>query len=210
MRPLSFSREAAPWHRHIRPRSPQDHYLQRRDARHAETRPPQRRVAPNIGVPRSDPRPDVLAEISTAEAHRPRGGRVHRHPRCAGGLRQTEGHRGEYLNLLQRCDALLLVARPSTIPSVPHVAGTVEPTGTRNMQLELNFPTSLSSNAGRSASPRSCARRDSRNAICSLASSTSSASSAPDWRTRSRFANRSCQSRRDPSWRTSSCSPRNR
>ena len=96
---------------------------------------------PNIGVAKvPDARLGVLAEISKPKRI------VHAEveyidiPAAPEGFGKTKSIGGEYLNLLQRCDALLLVARAFDDPSVPHVQGTVDPyRDVATLQLELTF-----------------------------------------------------------------------
>lgn len=96
---------------------------------------------PNIGVAKvPDARLGVLAEISKPKRI------VHAEveyidiPAAPEGFGKTKGIGGEYLNLLQRCDALLLVARAFDDPSVPHVQETVDPyRDVATLQLELTF-----------------------------------------------------------------------
>jgi GTP-binding protein YchF len=82
---------------------------------------------PNIGVAKvPDQRLDVLdgifrprrkvsAEVTYVDI-----------PAAPEGLGKTQGISGEYLNLLQRADALLIVARAFEDPSVPHVADSID------------------------------------------------------------------------------------
>ena len=52
----------------------------------------------------------------------------------------SRGIGGEYLNLLQRCDALTLVARSFSNPAVPHSAGSIDPyRDVATMELEMAF-----------------------------------------------------------------------
>ena len=96
---------------------------------------------PNIGIAKvPDTRLGVLTEIS-----RPRR-IVHAEveyidiPAAPEGFGKTKGIGGEYLNLLQRCDALLLAARAFDNPAVPHVQETIDPyRDVAALQLELTF-----------------------------------------------------------------------
>jgi GTP-binding protein YchF len=61
-------------------------------------------------------------------------------PKATEGLAKSQGIAGEFLNLLQRTDALLHVVRAFHDPSVPHVEGVVEPhRDLAAMDLELAF-----------------------------------------------------------------------
>ncbi len=62
------------------------------------------------------PRRKVNAEVSYVDLPAPQEG-----------LGKTQSISGEYLNLLQRADALLIVARAFESDSVPHAAGSVDP-----------------------------------------------------------------------------------
>ncbi len=56
------------------------------------------------------------------------------------GMGKSQGIGGEYLNVLQRTDALLHVVRAFDEPSVPHVQGSVDPyRDAANIHLELAF-----------------------------------------------------------------------
>ena len=96
---------------------------------------------PNIGVAKvPDPRLSVLADISKPRKIIPAEVEYIDIPAAPEGFGKTKGIGGEYLNLLQRCDALLLVARAFSDPSVPHVQETVDPyRDTATMQMELTF-----------------------------------------------------------------------
>ena len=75
------------------------------------------------------PRKTVLAEITFFDL-----------PVAPEGLGKTSGIGGEYLNLLQRADALLHVVRAFEDPSVPHVQGSVDPArDIADMNLELAY-----------------------------------------------------------------------
>ena len=96
---------------------------------------------PNVGVTKvPDPRLDDLAEISNPRRIVPAEVEYIDVPAAPDGFGKTRGIGGEYLNLLQRCDALLLVARAFDAPSVPHVLERVDPYGDAAMlELELAF-----------------------------------------------------------------------
>jgi len=98
-------------------------------------------MKPNLGVAKvPDPRLDILttmfkpkrtvqAEVSYIDI-----------PGAPEGVGKTQGISGEYLNLLQRCDALLHVVRAFQDPSLPHVEGSVAPyRDVATMNLELAF-----------------------------------------------------------------------
>ena len=75
------------------------------------------------------PRKTVLAEITFFDL-----------PVAPEGLGRTSGIGGEYLNLLERADALLHVVRAFEDPSVPHVQGSVDPArDIADMNLELAY-----------------------------------------------------------------------
>ena len=96
---------------------------------------------PNVGVAKvPDPRLAVLAEISKPKKI------VHAEveyvdvPAAPEGFGKTKGVAGEHLNLLQRCDALLLAARAFDDPAVPHPQETIDPyRDAETLQLELVF-----------------------------------------------------------------------
>lgn len=96
---------------------------------------------PNIGVAKvPDGRLDVLegmfkpkrtvyAEVTYLDI-----------PAAPEGLGKTQGISGEYLNFLQRADAILIVARAFEDPSVPHVAESIDAfRDIDNMLYELTF-----------------------------------------------------------------------
>jgi GTP-binding protein YchF len=61
-------------------------------------------------------------------------------PKAPEGLAKSQGIAGEFLNLLQKTDALLHVVRAFQDPSVPHLEGGVEPhRDLATMDLELAF-----------------------------------------------------------------------
>lgn len=96
---------------------------------------------PNVGVAKvPDPRLDDLAEISKPKRIVPAEVEYIDIPAAPEGFGKTKGIGGEYLNLLQRCDALLLAARAFDDPSVPHVLETVDPyRDTAMLEMELAF-----------------------------------------------------------------------
>ncbi|MFH1140474.1 MAG: GTPase, partial [Chloroflexota bacterium] len=96
---------------------------------------------PNVGVAKvPDPRlntltslfqPErvVLAEVLYVDI-----------PGAPEGMGKNQGIGGEYLNRLQRSDALVLVARAFQDPSVPHLEGSVDPyRDAATMNMELSF-----------------------------------------------------------------------
>ena len=86
---------------------------------------------PNIGVAKvPDPRLDDLADISKPKKIIPAEVEYIDFPTAPEGFGKTKGIGGEYLNLLQRCEALLLVARSFQDPSVPTLEDTISPTAT--------------------------------------------------------------------------------
>lgn len=61
-------------------------------------------------------------------------------PAAPEGLGKSQGISGEYLNFLQRADALLMVARAFEDPSVPHVADSIDAfRDIENLLYELTF-----------------------------------------------------------------------
>ncbi len=96
---------------------------------------------PNIGIAKvPDPRLDDLADISKPKKIVPAEVEYIDIPAVPEGLGKTKGIGGEYLSLLQRCDALLLVARAFDDPSVPHVEETIDPyRDAATLHLELMF-----------------------------------------------------------------------
>lgn len=96
---------------------------------------------PNIGVAKvPDPRLDDLADISKPKKIIPAEVEYIDIPTAPEGFGKTKGIGGEYLNLLQRCEALLLVARSFQDPSVPTLEDTISPyRDTLTLELELMF-----------------------------------------------------------------------
>ena len=96
---------------------------------------------PNVGIAKvPDPRLQVLSDLHHSRRI------VHAEveyidvPAAPAGTGKTQGIAGEFLNALQRCDALLLVARAFQEPSVPHPEGSVDPyRDTEALELELAF-----------------------------------------------------------------------
>lgn len=96
---------------------------------------------PNVGVAKvPDPRLQALAEISHPKKIIPAEVEYYDIPAAPEGMGKTKGIGGEYLNLLQRCEALLMVCRAFVEPSVPHVEDTIDPyRDAANLELELMF-----------------------------------------------------------------------
>lgn len=98
-------------------------------------------VKPNLGVAKvPDTRLDTLRDIFHPQKTVPAEVRYIDFPGVSEGLIGTHGISGEYLNLLQRTDALLHVVRAFQDPSIAHVEGSVDPH--RDMaaiNLELAF-----------------------------------------------------------------------
>ena len=96
---------------------------------------------PNLGVAKiQDPRLDTLATMFHPERVVQAEVRYVDIPGAPEGLGRTQGIGGEYLNTLQRADALLHVVRAFDDPSVPHVEGSIDPyRDTTTMNLELAF-----------------------------------------------------------------------
>ena len=95
----------------------------------------------NIGVARvPDQRLTKLAQMFNPKKVVPAEVTYTDVPAPPDGFGQTRGIGGEYLNVLQACDALLLVIRSFANPAVPHIEETID--GIRdleNMLLEINF-----------------------------------------------------------------------
>ena len=73
------------------------------------------------------PKREVLAEVGFTDV-----------PGAPEGLGKSQGISGEYLNALQRADALLHVVRAFDDPAVPHLEGSIDPyRDSVNMDLEL-------------------------------------------------------------------------
>jgi GTP-binding protein YchF len=96
---------------------------------------------PNIGVAKvPDPRLGELAKISKPKKITPAEVQYIDIPSAPEGLGKTKGIGGEFLNQLQKCDALLLVVRAFENPSVPHVDTTIDPyRDAATMMTELAF-----------------------------------------------------------------------
>jgi GTP-binding protein YchF len=96
---------------------------------------------PNIGVAKvPDTRLDELAKISKPKKI------VHAEveyidiPAAPEGMGKSKGIGGEYLNVLQRCEALLMVCRSFENAAVPHVEDTIDPyRDAANLEMELMF-----------------------------------------------------------------------
>ncbi len=96
---------------------------------------------PNVGVAKvSDPRLDLLAGVYQPKRVVPAEVRYVDLPSPPEGLGSTRGVSGEYLNLMQSADALLLVARAFADPAVAAVDDRIDPLGdAQTMLLELAF-----------------------------------------------------------------------
>ena len=96
---------------------------------------------PHVGIVKvPDPRLGVLAEISHPKRVIPAEVEYIDVPAAPEGIGKAKGIGGEYLNALQRCDALLMVSRSFENPAVAHVEETTDPyrdAGT--LALELAF-----------------------------------------------------------------------
>lgn len=99
------------------------------------------RREPSIGVAKvPDPRLETLSAIFQPTRTVQAEVRYVDFPGAPGGLGRNEGIGGEYLNAVQRADALLHVVRAFQDPSVPHTEGSVEPyRDIVTMNLELAF-----------------------------------------------------------------------
>ena len=108
----------------------------------ADTSPSgQASLKPNIGVAKViDPRLDVLADMFHPQRIVPAEVRYVDVPGAPDGLGKSQSIGGEYLNTIQRSDALVLVVRAFDNPTVPHLEGTVDPyRDIATMSLELAF-----------------------------------------------------------------------
>lgn len=96
---------------------------------------------PNIGVAKvPDVRLGKLAEISKPKKIMPAEVEYFDVPAAPDGTGKTKGLGGEYLNVLQRCDALLMVCRAFEDPAVSHVEDTVDPyRDAAALEFELMF-----------------------------------------------------------------------
>ncbi len=95
---------------------------------------------PNIGVAKApDARLADLADISKPKRIVPAEVEYIDIPASPDGLGKSRGIDGERLNLLQRCDALLLAARAFDDPSVPQLAPTDPYRDASTLELELMF-----------------------------------------------------------------------
>ena len=96
---------------------------------------------PNLGVAKvEDPRLWPLVEMFRPRKTAPAEVRYTDFPGTPEGLTKSQGIAGEFLNLLQRTDALLHVVRAFQNPTVPHVDGAIDPhRDLAAMDLELAF-----------------------------------------------------------------------
>ena len=96
---------------------------------------------PKLGVTKvPDSRLAALAEISHPKRIVPAEVEYLDVPAAPDGVGKTRGIGGEYLNELQRCEALLLVSRAFEDPAVAHVEDTVDPyRDAASLELELAF-----------------------------------------------------------------------
>ena len=87
-----------------------------------------------------DPRLDSLAAVGKPEKVTPAEITYWDVPAASGTLGEGAGIGGQFLNLLQNADALLIVVRAFSDPSVPHLSGTVDPLrDLESMEAELAF-----------------------------------------------------------------------
>jgi hypothetical protein len=96
---------------------------------------------PNIGVAKvPDERLDVLDDLFKPRRRVPAEVTYIDVPAAPEGLGKTRGISGEFLNQLQRVDALLIVARAFEDPSVPHVLDSIDPyRDIETMMYEMTF-----------------------------------------------------------------------
>jgi hypothetical protein len=96
---------------------------------------------PNLGVAKvEDSRLKPLVEMFNPQRMVPAEVKYIDFPKAPEGLTKSQGIAGEFLNLLQRTDALLHVVRTFLDPSVSHVEGWVDPyRDLAAMDLELAF-----------------------------------------------------------------------
>ncbi len=96
---------------------------------------------PNVGVVKvPDPRLDVLAVMEKSKRIVPAEVEYLDFPGVPEGLGKSRGISGEYLNMLQSCDALALVVRAFQDPSVPTEEATIDPgRDVENMEMEMAF-----------------------------------------------------------------------
>ena len=96
---------------------------------------------PNLGVAKvHDSRLKPLEDLFHPQRTVPAEVKYIDFPKAPEGLTRSQGIGGEFLNLLQRTDALLHVVRAFHDPSVPHVEGNFDPhRDLATMDLELAF-----------------------------------------------------------------------
>ena len=96
---------------------------------------------PNIGIAKvPDIRLSKLAEISKPKKVIPAEVEYFDVPMTPDGTGKTKGIGGEYLNVLQRCEALLMVCRAFDDPAVPHTEDTIDPyRDVTALEFELMF-----------------------------------------------------------------------
>jgi GTP-binding protein YchF len=95
----------------------------------------------NIGITKvPDPRLGALAEISKPKKIIPAEIEYIDIPAAPDGMGKTKGIGGEFLNTMQRCEALLMVCRSFDNPAVAHVEDTIDPyRDASTLELELAF-----------------------------------------------------------------------
>ncbi len=95
----------------------------------------------NVGITKvPDARLTALAEISKPKKIVPAEVEYIDVPAAPDGMGKTKGIGGEYLNTLQRCEALLMVSRAFDDPAVAHVEDTIDPyRDAATLELELAF-----------------------------------------------------------------------
>ncbi len=96
---------------------------------------------PNVGIAKvPDERLGKLAEISKPKKIIPAEVEYFDVPAAPEGTGKTKGIGGEYLNVLQRCEALLMVCRAFDDPAVSHVDDTIDPyRDAATLEFELMF-----------------------------------------------------------------------
>lgn len=96
---------------------------------------------PNLGVAKvQDPRLNMLEDMFNPVKTTPAEVKYIDFPKSQEANIKSKGISGEYLNSLQRADALLQVVRSFEDPAVPHIEGSIDPFRDISlMDLELSF-----------------------------------------------------------------------
>jgi GTP-binding protein YchF len=124
---------------------------------------------PHVGIVKvPDARLGVLSEISKPKRVIPAEVEYIDVPAAPEGMGTTKGIGGEYLNVLQRCEALVMVSRAFENPAVAHVEDSVDPyrdVATLTLELAFSDLAILEKREARLASQLKSARVSERDAL---------------------------------------------